>query len=140
MNSGPDDSMTISQRVGDILMAPGSCYRPNAMYHVVWEASLTHCPSCITERAGQTVYLREPVTCSPTQFHAPKQRRDRRECVPHDCGAVRMCTGHGSEHGGRTERCYWKPQAVPSTPSRTSSVAISNQKVCGHAADSASPL
>ena len=38
MNSGPDDSMTISQRAGDILMAPGSCYRPNAMYHVVWEA------------------------------------------------------------------------------------------------------
>jgi hypothetical protein len=26
-------------------------------------------------------------TGSPAQFHAPTQRRERRECVPHDCGA-----------------------------------------------------
>jgi hypothetical protein len=39
-------------------------------------------------------------TGSPTQFHAPTQRREGRECVPYHCGAVRMCACHGLEQGG----------------------------------------
>jgi hypothetical protein len=38
-----------------------------------------------------------PATGSPTQLHAPKQRREGRECVLHDGGAVRMCSCRGFE-------------------------------------------
>jgi hypothetical protein len=48
--------------------------------------------------AGDILML--PATGSPTQFHAPTQRREGRECGPYDCGAVRMCACHGLEQGG----------------------------------------
>jgi hypothetical protein len=39
-----------------------------------------------------------------TQFHAPTQRREGRECILNHCGAVCMCACHGLEQGARTQR------------------------------------
>ena len=41
---------------------------------------------------------------APSQFHAPTQRREGRECVPQDCGAVRMCACDGLEQAERAYR------------------------------------
>jgi hypothetical protein len=73
-----DDSASL-----DVCIPPGGYrYRPNAMYHAVCMGSNVR---AATTWAGQTVYRREPDTGSPTQFHAPTQRREGRECVPHYC-------------------------------------------------------
>ena len=45
-------------------------------------------------RCGNAGDILMPSTGSPTQFHAPTQRKGR-ECVPHDCGGVCMCACHG---------------------------------------------
>ena len=50
-----------------------------------------------------------PSTGSPTQFHAPTHRREGRECLSYQCGAVCMCVCHGVVKRGRTERRYCKP-------------------------------
>jgi hypothetical protein len=42
-----------------------------------------------------------PINPQRAQFHAPTQRREGRECGLHHCGAVRMCTCHGSKQGER---------------------------------------
>jgi hypothetical protein len=48
------------------------------------------------------------LTAIQSQFHAPTQRREGRECVSHDCGAVRICACHGFEQGNVQGR-YCKP-------------------------------
>jgi hypothetical protein len=47
---------------------------------------------------GQTsaLYLRDRLS---NPVSRPAQRRERRECVPHDYVAVRMCACHGFEQG-----------------------------------------
>jgi hypothetical protein len=39
------------------------------------------------------------------------ERRLRRDCVPHVCGAVCMCACHGTQQGDLTERRYCKPRS-----------------------------
>jgi hypothetical protein len=56
-------------------------------------------------------------TGSPIQFHAPTQRVEERKCVPHDCGAVRMCAFHGLEQGGRTETLLQTLKGLQRAPS-----------------------
>ena len=60
----------------------GYRYRPSAIHHAVCMGGNVR---AVTTWAGQTVYRREPDTGSPTQFHAPTQRREGREWVPHYC-------------------------------------------------------
>ena len=68
--------------------------------HVTFPNSSAFTASCNDRRCTDAV----PATGSPTQFHAPTQRREGRECASHDCGAVRMCACHGLEQGARTQR------------------------------------
>jgi hypothetical protein len=72
-----------------------------------------HCPSC-NRVGGAHGVLTLPATGSFNQFHTPTQRREGRECVPHDCGAVRMCACMDMSRE-RTQRRYNQLQASAPT-------------------------
>ena len=100
------------------LMPPGaatSLYTCTAPTRCIMHAALEALPE-VLPRVGQTVHQREPATGSPTQFHAPTQRRAGRECVLHDCGAVRMCTCHGLEQRGRPRDVTANPEPSKRLP------------------------
>jgi hypothetical protein len=76
-----------------------------------------HCPSC-NRVGGADGVLTLTRNSSPTQFHTPTQRREGRECVPHDCGAVRMSVCHGYEQGMYRETLLQIPSVGANSPSR----------------------
>jgi hypothetical protein len=61
-------------------------------------------------------FLMLPATGSPTQCHAPTQRREVRECVSHHCGAVCMCVCHELEQGGTYRETLLQTLPKPQTP------------------------
>jgi hypothetical protein len=92
---------------------------------------------------------REPATGSPTQFHAPAQRREGRECFPYDCVELRTCRIRA---GGCTERrdrrppslsCAWRHiycrryRGTTLLPSCACPCCIRNASLCIHDASSA---
>jgi hypothetical protein len=89
---------------GNTLMPPGSWAQNYYVAHAECEAP----PELLSHGRGRRCTdanrLSNPVS-------RPTQRREGRECVSHDCGAVRMCACHGLEQGRHTERRYCKPSS-----------------------------
>jgi hypothetical protein len=106
-DGSPGLTVRVFQRAGDILMVPGAGLQPQP--DVSCRMGRRHCPSCDRVDGADGVLTQQAATGSPIQFRAPTQRVEGRECVPHDCGAVRMCACQGLEQGGRTGRRCGKP-------------------------------
>ena len=73
---------------GNTLMPPGSWAQNYCVAHAECEAPPELLPHGRGRRCTDANRLSNPVS-------RPTQRREGRECVSHDCGAVRMCACHG---------------------------------------------
>ena len=97
-------------------MAPGSWTTAPTRFSIPYVRRLNDRP--VTAWGGADGVQTPTRNSSPAQFHAPTQRREGRECVPHDCGAVRMCVRHGYEQGMYRETILQTPSVGANSPSR----------------------
>jgi hypothetical protein len=112
-DGSPGLTVRVFQRAGDILMVPGAGLQPQP--DVSCRMGRRHCPSCDRVDGADGVLTQQAATGSPIQFRAPTQRVEGRECVPHDCGAVRMyvCVP-GIRAGGAYRETLWQTRLLRS--------------------------